>query len=70
MGTWPSLFQPRPLNPAQVEKVERIRNLFAAISQVLEETMPEGKYKTYTEKALEGACFWAVKGVSHAQGDA
>lgn len=55
------------LDPDQTEAVAEIRELSAALAELIDANVHDSREKSMAITKLEEACMWAVKGVTHAK---
>lgn len=64
----PSIFDSVPLTAAQVDDVNNVRSCFKGLQSLLEQTnsAKNPRYAQMCSRALEDACMYMVKAISHA----
>jgi hypothetical protein len=61
-------FQARAIEPEQSQRIVAIRAAFEAVETIVTRVLAAGRYRALVLTALEEACMWAVKAVSHENG--
>ena len=56
-------FEPQGISDMQL--LEDVRKAFLDLAILLDEKLPEGRYKALTNTNLEGTAMWATKSISH-----
>lgn len=61
-------FKPRTADEHQQQRMVGIRATFQAVEDIIVHVTPKGRYQSLVLTALEEACMWAIKAVSHENG--
>lgn len=59
-----NIFDSKPLNDDQKERVAELREDFHLFLNRIDEMLPNSREKSIVITKLEEACMWAIKGIS------
>lgn len=65
MMRWSELFFPKGIPEPQQESLVAVRQAFASCADVLEDKLPNGRYKSIVKTELEKVAAIATKSFSH-----